>query len=64
MREPAKAIYEAMEHDGETEFEYFLAEKLHMTRGDLVARMSNREFVEWSIYFGRKQQFAELAAKK
>lgn len=49
-----------MENDGETEFEYFLAEQLRMTRAQ-VLQMSNAEFLGWSIYFGRKQQKAELA---
>jgi hypothetical protein len=32
-----------------------------MTVGDLLTRMSNREFVEWTIYYGRRAQEAQLA---
>jgi hypothetical protein len=33
-----------------------------MTVADLLTRMSNREFVEWTIYYGRRMQEAQLAA--
>jgi hypothetical protein len=33
-----------------------------MTVADLLARMSNKEFVEWMIYYGRRMQEAQLAA--
>jgi alpha-D-ribose 1-methylphosphonate 5-triphosphate synthase subunit PhnG len=49
-----------MENDGETEFEFYLAEQLGMTRAQ-VLQMSNDEFLGWSIYYGRKAQKAELA---
>lgn len=32
-----------------------------MTVGELIARMSNWEFVQWMTYFGRRAQEAELA---
>lgn len=35
-----------------------------MTVGELRERMSNEEFVRWSIYYGRKAQAAELEAKR
>lgn len=35
-----------------------------MLVSDLRARMSNREYVEWYIYFARKAQRAELEQKR
>lgn len=35
-----------------------------MTRAQLVATMSNQEFVEWSVYYQLKAQSEELAALK
>jgi len=32
-----------------------------MTVADLLTRMSNKEFVEWMIYYGRRAQEAQLA---
>lgn len=46
------------------EFEFFLAERLRMTVGEMRERMSNAEFVRWSVYYGRKAQSAELEAKR
>lgn len=40
---------------------FFLAERLNMTAGELSERMSNREFLQWTIYYGRRRQEAELA---
>jgi hypothetical protein len=34
-----------------------------MTVGRMRAEMSNDEFVRWGIYYGRKAQREELAAK-
>lgn len=59
-----KAAYLALEHDPELEFEFFLAEKLHMTVARLRAEMPNDELLHWSTYFGRRAQDAELAAQK
>jgi len=33
-----------------------------MTVYDLTERMSNQEFIEWMIYFGRRRQESQLAA--
>ncbi|HKY76001.1 MAG TPA: hypothetical protein VJS45_07670 [Acidimicrobiia bacterium] len=41
--------------------EFFVAEQLGMTVGELRARMSSDEFIGWTIYFGRKGQRRELA---
>lgn len=46
------------------EFEYFLADKLKMTVGEMRERMSNDELVRWSVFHGRRAQREELAAKK
>ena len=43
------------------EFAFFLARELHMTVAELTHRMSNREFLEWQIFYGRRAQEAELA---
>lgn len=34
-----------------------------MTVGELEARMSNREFVEWAMYYARQAQRRELDEK-
>lgn len=57
-------MYLAMEADPTLEFEHFLCTKLGgMTVEEMRERMSNREFVAWSVYFGRKAQREELAMK-
>ena len=61
---PRKAAYLAFENDPELDFEFFLAEKLGgMTVRELRARMSNDELLRWSVYFGRRNQEAELQSK-
>lgn len=35
-----------------------------MTVDEMLHRMSNQEFIEWWIYYGRKAQREELAMKK
>lgn len=39
-----------------------LAEKLGRTVRELRATLTQREFLEWGIYFARKAQARELAA--
>ncbi len=56
-----KATYLEMEQT-ELEFEFYLAERLHMTVDQLRRRMSQREFMQWSVYFGRKAQRQEMEA--
>jgi hypothetical protein len=46
------------------EFEYFLADRLKMTVGEMRERMSNDELVRWSVFHGRKAQREELAQKR
>jgi hypothetical protein len=47
----------------ELEFEHFLAEKLHMTVARLRREVSSQEFMQWSVYYGRKAQRQEMATK-
>ena len=60
---PRKAAYLALESDPEFDFEYFLAEKLHMTVARLRREMSNDELLHWSVFYGRRAQDAELQSK-
>lgn len=53
-----------METDPSLEFDHFLAQKLGMTAARLRVQMSNQEYVEWSVYFGRKAQREELELAK
>lgn len=53
--------YLRFEDDPELEMEFFVAEQLGMTVGELRARMSSDEFLGWAVYFGRKSQRRELA---
>ena len=63
MWAPRKAAYLAFENDPEHEFEFFLAEKLHMSVARLRQEMPNDEVLRWSVYYGRRAQEQELAAK-
>lgn len=60
---PPKAAYKRFEADPDSEFAFFLAEKLGRTVAELEAAVGNDEFVRWSIYYARKAQRQELAAK-
>lgn len=62
MRVPGKATYLLMETT-DLEFEFYLAERLGMTVERLRRTISAREFGEWVVYFGRKAQRQELAAR-
>jgi hypothetical protein len=57
---PPKATWISFETDPEFHFDFFLAEKLHRTL-DEIRSMPAMEYLEWSIYFGRKAQQMELA---
>ena len=63
MRARRKAAYLEFENDPELEFEYYLAEQLHMTVARLRREMPNDEFLRWSVHFGRRRQDEELQAK-
>jgi hypothetical protein len=42
------------------EFEFYLAERLHMTVRRLREEMTMREWIQWGVYYGRKAQRREL----
>jgi hypothetical protein len=46
------------------EFEHFLAVELSMTVAELRDRMGAEEFMRWGVYYARKAQREELAAKR
>lgn len=52
-----------METDPSFLFDFFLAERLHKTIGEIRA-IPHREWTEWSIYFARKHQRQELENRK
>lgn len=60
---PPKAAYLRLEDDVEEEFTFFLAEKLHRTVAE-IEEMPNYDFMRWGVYFARKAQMQELAAKQ
>jgi hypothetical protein len=60
---PPKAWYLTMTTRPDIEFDFFLAEHLGMTVATMRYSLSNDEYVGWSIYFGRKAQRQEMAAK-
>ena len=53
-----------MENDPSLEFEFFLAEKLRMTVAELRQRMSNEEFMQWSVFLGRRAQREQIERAK
>jgi hypothetical protein len=61
---PTKAAYRLFETDPEFEFEFYLAQKLSMTVGELRERMSQHEFLYWNVYYGRIAQRQELERLK
>lgn len=42
-------------------FDFLLAQTLGMTVRQLREEMSNREYVQWQVYLGRKAQNQDLA---
>ena len=52
-----------METNSDIEFDFYLAQHLGMTVATMRASLSNDEYVGWSVYFGRKAQRQEMAAK-
>lgn len=61
---PRKEIYLRFETEPDAEFEFYLAQKLGKTVGQLQREMSNQEFLAWSIYYQRIVQLQELEAAK
>lgn len=53
-----------METNPETEFEFFLAQKLGMTVAQMRRAMTDAEFARWSIYYQRLAQKQELERLK
>jgi hypothetical protein len=47
----------------ELEFEFHLAERLGMTVERLRRTLSAHEFMQWTVYFGRKAQRQQLASR-
>jgi hypothetical protein len=54
-------MYKNFETNPDEEFDFFLAEKLHMTVARLRRSMSADEWARWWIYYSRKAQREELA---
>lgn len=52
------------EDDSTVEFTFYLADRLRMTVADLEERMTNAEFVRWTIYHGRRAQDAQIASAR
>jgi len=50
--------------DNDLEFEFSLAAKLHKTVGEMRKLMTNKEYLYWSVYWGRRAQEQELAKQK
>jgi hypothetical protein len=59
--EPTNWPTKAMDRDPSIEFDHFLAQKLGMTVQEMLFRMSNAEYVRWSMYYARIAQRQELA---
>lgn len=49
-----------LETDPSFNFDFFLAEKLRMSLGQ-VRQMAYADWLAWSVYFGREAQRRELA---
>jgi hypothetical protein len=60
---PRKAAWLRFETEPDFHFDYFLAEKLGRTVGE-IRRMPAEEWINWGVYFGRKAQQRELAAMR
>jgi hypothetical protein len=52
-----------MENDPSLEFDHFLAEKLGKTVAE-IRSMDNQEYMDWSVYYGRKAQRAQIEQAK
>lgn len=57
---PRRRPTKALESEPGLEFDFFLAEKLHMTVADMRERMTMHEYLHWSMYYSRKAQRREL----
>lgn len=61
---PTKALWLRFELDPDFRFDFFLAEKLGCTVAEMRARMPAAEWRAWAVYYARKQQQRQLAARK
>lgn len=61
-RVPTKALWLRFETDPEFHFDFFLAEKLGCTVGEMRRRVSAEEWRAWAVYYARRAQRRELAA--
>ncbi len=52
-----------MAENSSVEFDFYLAEKLGRTVQEMRLSVSNLEYLQWQVYYGRKAQREELAAK-
>jgi hypothetical protein len=50
-----------LDRNPEVEFEFYLATKLHMTVRQIREQMTQAEFLQWNVYYGRLAQEMELA---
>lgn len=53
-----------MENSPDLEFDFYLAERLGMTVEEMQRRVSAREYLGWSIFYGRKAQRMEMESKR
>jgi hypothetical protein len=44
-------------------FDFYLAEKLGRTVAEMRRTVSAREYMQWSVYYGRKAQAQQLARR-
>lgn len=58
---PPKAAYKSLADDSGLEFDFLLAERLHMTVAELGERMSQAEYVLWNAYLAREAQRKQVA---
>lgn len=61
---PRRRRWRPFEASPTLEFEFILAEKLGRTVAELRAGLGNDEFVQWGIFFARRNQREELERLK
>lgn len=60
---PRKATWLRFETDSSFHFDFYLAEKLGKTV-DEIRRMPAEQWMQWSVYYGRRAQQQELANRR
>lgn len=63
-RDAEKEEYKRLVSEPHREFDFFLAEKLHRTVDEMHMTLTNREYLGWKMYFGRKAQLQEIHVKR